>query len=199
MNKSSHVLIGRLLCRRLCEEYGVFLDTEGFLIGSILPDIRVSFLTRPHFLKNHRESMVRRIDSILMYDRQSSAYFGRGFSTELGMLCHYYADFLCFAHSGAYRGGILDHMQYEKDLHRYLAGRPFDAAGVAYVPMPPEEMTAADIFGRFLELHGSYAHTEPSFENDVAQSLKACTEALVLLTSAVAEEQQAKARLLFPA
>jgi hypothetical protein len=196
MTKPSHVLLGRLLCRRLSEEYGIMLDTEGFLLGNILPDIRISFLTRPHFLKNHRKSTVRRIGRILMYDRQTSAYFGRSYSMELGILCHYYADFLCFAHSGAYTGDLLDHVQYERDLHQYLEVRPPDAAD-AYVSEPSGEMTAGEIFEQFLDLHESYARMAPSFENDISQSLKACTEALVLLTSAVIAVPPAEARLLF--
>ena len=49
MNKPSHMMIGRLLCRRLREQYGIFLDEGAFLIGSVLPDLSVSFLLRPHF------------------------------------------------------------------------------------------------------------------------------------------------------
>ncbi|SHI20172.1 Zinc dependent phospholipase C [Sporobacter termitidis DSM 10068] len=199
MNKSSHILIGRLLCRRLEERHGVFLDRESFLLGSVLPDIGVSFLVRPHILRNYRRHVLKKIENLLTYDKQASAFFGRSFSLELGILCHYYADFLCFPHSSAYTGDIADHVQYEKALYRFLRGAPLEDMDAGEAVCLPQGVTADMIFDRFMALHSSYMAEEPSFFNDASKTIAACSEALVLLTGAVLAEEPGERELLFPA
>lgn len=199
MNKASHILIGRLLCRRLSGKYGIFLDKGSFLIGSILPDIGFSFLLRPHFLQYSQHHILKKIDDILSHEKQRSAYFGRSISLDLGVLCHYYADFLCYAHSGAYPGDIAGHVRYEKALHRFLASEFSDISEGLRLSCPPEEMTADAVFDHFMARHEEYVRKTPSFMNDITQSIGACTEALLLLAGAALETEPETRELLYTA
>jgi hypothetical protein len=122
MNKPTHILIGKYLYGVMKDQYGIVLDRTGFLFGNVLPDLRPSFLTRPHF-PEYNISYVKKEIRNLLSKKQKSAYFGRTYSRRLGVICHYYADFFCFAHNRYFTGDIVSHVKYEKDFHRFLLER----------------------------------------------------------------------------
>ncbi len=94
MNKASHIFLGKLLCERLKDQYGIFLNSESFLLGNILPDLSPKLLIKQHYLRNYRLYLIKKIQNILD-DKQTSAVFGKRYSRNLGIICHYYADFFC--------------------------------------------------------------------------------------------------------
>ena len=197
MNKASHIFLGKLLCERLKDNYGIFLNTGSFLLGNILPDFSPKFLVKPHYLKNYRLYLINKIQNILD-DKQTSAVFGKRYSRDLGIICHYYADFFCFPHSPIYTGDLVGHVKYENDLFQYLTGASFQIKEAGSIDCPSGEISADTIFERFTACQNDYIKNQPSFDIDATQSVRACTEALVLIVSTTLIEPFDDCRLCYP-
>lgn len=196
-NKASHIVLGRIIYQRLEHEFDVQLDKECFLLGNILPDIIGSYLVKPHLFKNYHSRIKKRIQKLLN-EKKTSAYCGKSFSRKLGVICHYYADFFCHPHNEKYTGDFISHVRYEKELFQYLSRGSFISGEVSYVRLIPEEVNTDFIFGRLSALYDAYIGNKPSFYNDIVFSLKACTEALVFLTSTDDAEQMSEYELCYP-
>jgi len=188
MNKATHVLLGKHLYAYLRDVFGVYLDRESFLLGNVLPDLYLTFLIKPHLFKNYSPCIKSVIQNLLNI-KQSSALFGKSYSKQLGIICHYFADFFCYPHRQDYSGDLVAHGNYEKDLYRYLQ---CDAC------ISPEQLMSSEwqadaneriLFSSLSKLQESYLQQDPSFEIDITYSIKACSEALIRITSASLIEQ----------
>lgn len=195
MIKKTHRLIGEFLLKALQENHGIQLDKQSFLYGCILPDLNFSFIVRPHIPEKNAAQMEKRIDELLEH-RLTSACFGKLFSRKLGVLCHFYADFFCSAHTRNFGNDVMAHVRYEKRMYDLLSdGRiALKDPGVARFPL--EEADAEPICRRFDRLYEAYLKTELSMENDLDHSVKFCMETLVSITVAAATGQTAEPDLL---
>jgi hypothetical protein len=119
MNSFSHSLIGKILLRQLDDRYDVQLDRRAFLYGCVMPDFRKTYKTLPHeprfwdgYLKGEISALARQ--------QRETRQFDRSGSKRLGILCHFYADFFCLAHTDGFNGSTYEHIRYEWDLDRFL-------------------------------------------------------------------------------
>ncbi len=114
MRKKSHVSLARFIVHNSdCEplkQHRYF-----FYIGSILPDIKPSFVYRKHEiggtfpdLTRHMRHIIRRIDTKQKYTRRDIC--------RLGEVSHYLADYFTFPHNKEYPGNLKDHCTYEEEL-----------------------------------------------------------------------------------
>ena len=88
---------------------------KSFYIGSILPDLKPSFLTKRHTFDETFEILTNEIKKITVdYDinKGINGYYAR----HLGVITHYLSDYCTFPHNEIFDGSISAHMQYEKEL-----------------------------------------------------------------------------------
>lgn len=180
MKTESHVLIGHIVSDYVKAQFGIVLDERNFVRGNVLPDRRITFLTRPHFLKYNAGLVQRKIYRLLNNKIDGGAVGGQ-ISKRLGILCHYYTDFFCFAHSPRFKGGLAAHRSYEERLHHYLTAHLSELGGP--LPAAPDcnGPDAKTVYARFGSLHDGYTQAACSFENDLAYSIYACAEVIVTL------------------
>lgn len=185
MKTSSHVMIGHFLADYVKEHYGVILDRESFARGNILPDRRMSFLTRPHFLKYNSAYVQRKILGLVNVNL-SDQFIDRYYSKHLGIICHYYADFFCYAHSPHFQGNLAAHRGYEETLHRFLTENISAIGQMDFMPVVKggPDIDKERIYEKFDEHHAAYAASVPSYEIDITCCLRACVEAIVMITNA---------------
>ncbi len=181
MNTASHVLMGRFLIEYLQEHYDVRLNQKSFLLGNILPDYCPSFLARPHFLKNNIKFVQNTIRNLLDSD-QVSASNDRKYSRHLGVVCHFYADFFCYAHSDSFGGNLRRHIAYENDLHHFFQQHYDLLYSLRFITAPVFNADVQTVYAQFDRLHSSYLLSRPSYGNDLAYAVLACVDALVLIT-----------------
>jgi hypothetical protein len=198
MNKAAHVFLGKYLCAYVKEEAGIMLDRESFLFGCVLPDLCLNFLIKPHVVENYSACLQGRIQNLLSI-KQSSVLFGKDYSKNLGIICHYYTDFFCFPHRRDYAGDIVSHVQYEKDLYRYLQSEAVLQAEPMLMPQRRGEASEEMLLGSLKALQEMYLSQCPSFNNDITYCLKACTEALVRITGTSLIEHIDEYELCYPA
>lgn len=179
MNTFSHVLLGELLYEHVKNKYGIVLDKGSFIWGNISPDFGITMITRPHYLELNSTQIQERVNKLADIALQS-ANIGSYYSRCLGVICHYYADFFCHAHSPDFQSGLLSHISYERQLHSYLSNKYFkECAGLS---LDISLSRSADEINRnFHWYHSEYSLAKPSFSNDIMSFLQAGTEAVLSL------------------
>lgn len=87
------------------------LNTPVFIFGNLAPDLCFSFLFHKH---NHTESAASLAKLLKRLYDGDIAFNEAMFSFYLGMATHYVCDFLCYPHSPAFKGGLREHVIYER-------------------------------------------------------------------------------------
>jgi len=191
MNTSSHILMGKFLSEYVETHYKIHLERKSFLLGNVLPDYCPSFLIRPHYLKNNAVH-VRHILRLLL-SRHSSVCNDKRSSRLLGILCHFYADFFCYAHSDCFPGNLSEHIAYENRLHRYFTKNMEQLSSIRFMAQAAPAKGADGIYRQFESLHSGYLVSHLSFGNDLLYAMTACIDLIVLPSGcATAEEGQAE-------
>lgn len=114
MRKKSHVSLSIYLVDHLDS---ILLENhrKAFIMGSILPDCRPSFVTTRHNIDETFQMVTEFISELTVasndYKRISTAY-----CRKLGEVTHYLADYFTYPHNTVFEGNIKEHCLYEKAL-----------------------------------------------------------------------------------
>ena len=114
MRKKSHISLAKFLMTNM-KVQDLNEHKKAFYIGSILPDLRPSFLTKKHNIDETFGTLIEEIKKITVdYDmnRGIDGYYAR----HLGVITHYLADYCTFPHNTVFDGSITEHVYYEKAL-----------------------------------------------------------------------------------
>lgn len=120
MNPVNHLLIGSVIHQIAEKVQPGLLHRAAFLFGNLAPDLAPTQAFRSHRAK-YRLDMVRDRLSHTMENAEDCGAMRRAY--RLGVLCHYYADFCCYAHSDSYPKNLLRHMRHEHQLSKYSRRR----------------------------------------------------------------------------
>jgi len=177
METTSHMLMGRLLLAYVQKQYGMTLDSRNFLLGNVLPDYLPSFLSRPHFLKygtDHVRRLIQRLSGRLPAPGAPNGRLAR-YSRRLGMLCHFYTDFFCYAHCAHFPPGLKRHIGYERELTLFFQEH-YEA--LLAQPLVARTRRTPDIEARFNRLQSAYLASEHTYLNDIAYAFYACVDVI---------------------
>lgn len=118
MRKKSHISLAKLLLDNM-KVQDLSNHRKAFYIGSILPDLKPSFLTKRHNIDETFDILIEEIRRITVdYDvnKGINGYYAR----HLGVITHYLADYCTFPHNTDFTGTITEHVYYEKELKKLL-------------------------------------------------------------------------------
>jgi hypothetical protein len=152
----------------------------------------------PHikeYWRDYLESELGRLSAL----RYRTANFGMEYSKRLGIICHFYADFFCYAHTAKFTGGAYLHILYEWTLHRYLQEHPPVLKEADFTN--GAEMRSGDVSGiqsRFTGLQRQYLKEPASFSSDIVYTLHACIDAIATVTGNSAVGKNPGIRILLP-
>lgn len=122
MRKKSHISLARYMVKSLDDEE-LRKHKFSFYLGSILPDIKPSFLYKRHEMSGTFPSIREHIKR-LSEGQKAIEKKGRKYYMDLGQISHYLADYFTFPHNKIYSGSLKEHCSYEerlkKDLRAYL-------------------------------------------------------------------------------
>lgn len=114
MRKKSHISLAKFLVHNI-KEHQLSVHKKAFYIGSILPDLKLSFLTRRHTFEETFDILIDEIKKITV-DYDFSKGISRYYARHLGIITHYLADYCTFPHNSSYTGTMTDHVYYEKEM-----------------------------------------------------------------------------------
>lgn len=173
MNTSSHLRMGNAVYHYLRRQCGVRLNRSAFLLGNVKPDFAVSLVTRPHYMCNY----IDRIEQEILALSLCGAHTGAEFSRRLGVVCHFYADFFCHAHSDAFVGGLASHVAYERRLDRCFRDNRDALYQLACGLQPEHVATGHAVNRRTALLHERYDTTRHNCATDILYAMAACMSA----------------------
>lgn len=183
MNTLNHLLIGTIVYEYISEKYGLVLDRESFLKGNTCPDHSIAFL-RPHRLRFCGRAVRKKTIRLCRRSTLNSRA-----SKKLGILCHYYSDFLCRAHNPKFGKSLKAHVHYEEELLRFMEENYTLFSKIDYIPPVSAPDSAVEINRRMRLLLQEQPILFGDYETELLRAVRACAE-LVLFVSM---------RILFPA
>lgn len=118
MRKKSHISLARDIVHN-SDDALLKKHRWAFYLGSILPDIKPSFLYRKHEFNGTFEQ-VRKNIALLSDEQREDQKRKTKYYRNLGQITHYIADYFTFPHNKIYPGSLKDHCSYEGELKQRL-------------------------------------------------------------------------------
>lgn len=176
MRKKSHILLARYLADQLTVDERLQSHRKAFCLGSILPDIRPSFVVKKHeyfsTFGEIQEKMLQLVEHGPLEGKE------RVYWRNFGEVLHYVADYFTFPHNRTYTGSLYEHSQYEKILKQRLKICIKSGAAGAYVFRDVyfknlEELT------EFIQVsHTSYLRKKRNITEDIQYILMVCYQVI---------------------
>ena len=165
MRKKSHILLARYLADQMQTTASLQSHRKAFCLGSILPDIKPSFITRRHEFYGTFEDVKNRMKELadIRPDESNQRVYWRRF----GEVIHYMADYFTFPHNKTYTGSFSQHNHYEKVLKNRL--KECIQQGEAYAYLEPAIRFAdfSTLIDYIEATHEKYLNKLRSVEEDI--------------------------------
>lgn len=186
MNSPNHILIGTIVYEYIKGKYGIVLDKSSFLKGNTCPDHGISFL-RPHRIK-YCNRMVRK--KTLKLCRSDWGIINEKTSKKIGILCHYYSDFFCYAHSPRFPGSIRDHIRYEDEMLQYMNKNFSIFQRIDFIPNQNQQEDAFEINNRMRSLIQEKTSMNGDYGMELVCAIQACAELVLAICLAILFSQE---------
>ncbi len=197
MRKKSHILVARYLADQMSVEESLQSHRKAFCLGSILPDIKPSFLTRKHEYFGTFEEIQQKMRQLV--ECRSGRVKERVYWRRLGEVMHYMADYFTFPHNINFTGNLYEHNKYEKHLKNHLK-RYIESGAVKSMEVQPV------CFGSFSELveyikgcHERYLLKERNIAEDVQYILSICFQVVYGILHLVSWKTDEGEKIVFAA
>lgn len=166
MRKKSHIILARYLVHESGNKE-LKKHKYAFYLGSILPDIKPSFLYRRHEFYGTFPFLQEKIRQLSTKELKNGMR-GSKYYRKLGEVSHYIADYFTFPHNKKFTGGFREHCSYEEELKKKL--RHYIKSGKAasrkrkYI-----EFAAPDaLFDYVKQSHKDYLDEHKGVEEDIS-------------------------------
>ena len=118
MRKKSHISLSMYLVNSMDSEL-LESHKKAFILGSILPDCKPSFVTTKHNIAETFDIVCKFIDELTV-DTEDFKKISTAYCRRLGEVTHYLADYFTFPHNEIFHGTLREHCKYEKYLKKAL-------------------------------------------------------------------------------
>ena len=188
MRKKSHISLARYMVENLKDEE-LKHHKFSFYLGSILPDIKPSFLYKRHEMDGTFPYVSRHIRRLSEGDALIRKKKGCKYYRDLGQISHYLADYFTFPHNTIYPGSLKDHCSYEeklkRDLRRYIrtdAAKPHKADHLEF-------NSARNLCDFIQESHDDYLVRKHDVEDDIHHIVEVNYKAMETMIRLLAEKR----------
>jgi hypothetical protein len=187
MRKKSHISLAQYIVDTLDDE-GLKKHKFSFYLGSILPDIKPSFIYKRHEMTATFPAIqkhIRRLSEGQKVQRKK----GRKYYMDLGQISHYLADYFTFPHNKTYTGGFKEHCSYEEKLKKEL--KTFIRSGAAERQSWKEEHfhNAEALCSYIQKMHDDYVAQKHNVEDDIQHIVSVNRNALQGMMQVLAEKK----------
>lgn len=149
---------------------------KAFCLGSVLPDIRPSFVTKRHEFFGTFDEIQDKIKELVNLNPEECN--ARAYWRHFGEVMHYMADYFTFPHNKTYTGTLVEHNHYEKVLKNNLkscikSGEACDRLEEAIKFKSLKQLT-----DYILESHERYLRKLRNVEEDIRYILNVCFQVI---------------------
>lgn len=188
MRKKSHISLAKYMIENLNDE-GLRKHKFAFCLGSILPDIKPSFIYKRHEINGTFSDICRHI-ARLSEGQKAVSKKSRKYYMDLGQISHYLADYFTFPHNAVYTGNLKEHCSYEKklmdDLKTYIRGEEHKV-----IPNVPERFNNAEALCNFIrKTHEDYLTRKHDVEDDIKHIVEVNQKALYGMITLLARRRE---------
>lgn len=172
LRKKSHILLARYLADQMQTTASLQSHRKAFCLGSILPDIKPSFITRRHEFYGTFEDVKNRMKELadIRPDESNQRVYWRRF----GEVIHYMADYFTFPHNKTYTGSFSQHNHYEKVLKNRLKECIQQGKAHAYLEPAIRFADFSTLIDYIEATHEKYLNKLRSVEEDIRFILNMC-------------------------
>ena len=119
MRKKSHIALARYLVSE-SRDKELKKHKYAFYLGSILPDIKPSFIYKRHEITETFPDLQKQMEVLSTpvegeKEKSNSKYY-----KHFGEVSHYIADYFTYPHNEKFTGGFREHCSYEENLKKQL-------------------------------------------------------------------------------
>lgn len=172
MRKKSHISLAKYLMNNINVE-DLNNHKKAFYIGSILPDLKPSFLTTRHTIDETFEVLIEEIKKLTVdYDTNKgiNSYYAR----HLGIITHYLSDYCTYPHNSVFEGTITEHVFYEKEL-KFSLKEYVQREDVQRVRNTDQKFISFEEIIRFIEkTHIEYLNAVKAVKEDIKYIIDLC-------------------------
>ena len=176
MRKKSHILLARCLADHI-EAGDLQSHRKAFCLGSILPDLKPSFLTTKHEFNVNFESVQEKIKN-LTADCEIDKRNARAYWRQVGEVTHHIADYFTFPHNDTYEGTLLEHGQYEAELKRGLKTYILSGRAVKNCRKDVRFSSFEQIIAFIKKAHELYVSRERNVQEDIQFIITVCYQVM---------------------
>ncbi|NLK99808.1 MAG: zinc dependent phospholipase C family protein [Clostridiales bacterium] len=174
MRKKSHISLAKFLLHN-SKEHQLYEHKKSFYFGSILPDIKPSFLTKRHTFEDTFDILINEIKRITLdydFNKGINKYYAR----RLGIITHYLADYCTFPHNSCYTGSMADHVYYEKEL-KYQLLEYIELEDIHQKSVKGQMLESFDEIIEFIRSkHKEYLSTLKAVKHDIRYIIELCSK-----------------------
>ena len=129
----THKIIANKIYENIFDIYGIKLDNNSLLWGSVAPDILPQFRLHRHYKKESLNYVVDEIIKLIFLTRfidfnsKPDPLAVKMLSKKIGIISHYISDFVCLPHAERWTfiNSMFKHIKYESKLNDYAFRHDF--------------------------------------------------------------------------
>lgn len=186
----THIIISKSLIENISEKNNYLINEKNFIYGNIKPDILSKYKLKKHYLDESYDMIKRKIlyMSSLDLNTLEENFNKASFSQEIGVICHFLADFFCVAHSERweFRHSMKIHVKYESNLTKVAKD---------YNLKNSRTRNIDDIDEFFMKLYDEYKKNGNFEQNDLEYSAYICNTILNYILEKIIENTARKQRI----
>lgn len=172
MRKKSHICLAYYLVNTVDNKM-LREHKKAFVVGNVLPDCKVSFVTKRHNITETYD-MVKDYIERCSIKASSFEELKTAYSTRLGEIIHYIADYFTFPHNANYDGSLSEHCIYEKYLKFEL--KKYVRTNNCKQFYPEKKIGSVQELFEFIEMkHNEYLLEKSTVERDCMYIVAMCT------------------------
>ena len=189
MRKKSHISLARYIVNNL-DDQELRKHKLSFYIGSILPDIKPSFVYKRHEMEGTYQDIRRHIERLSEGKKLVEKKKSRKYYMDLGQISHYLADYFTYPHNRIYPGSLKDHCSYEEKLKRDLRSYITSGEVQNHRPEKTEFKNAGSLCDVIQKAHDDYLVRKHDVEDDIHHIIEVNYKALDGMTQLLAKRRE---------
>ncbi len=182
MRKKSHIALAKYLVKE-SRDKELKKHKYAFYLGSILPDIKPSFIYRRHEISETFPALQKRIIGLSTNSQKEGESGSTKYYRHLGEVSHYLADYFTFPHNQKFTGGFRAHCSYEQELKKTLRHH-ITSGKAASRKKKYVELAAPEALIEFVnKAHQEYLTHQNDVEGDINHIIPINSQVLKSITS----------------